>query len=118
VIRALLWDFLRSLHEIEFKSKYYSGMSGIEQVYFPHGPEAAFIVELLARPLVAAAMIRMILWRCFSALTLTRIATALRFSAGRKRWMKTLQIGRSRQEHNVLWRQRHGASRLPCAPPG
>jgi hypothetical protein len=44
VIRAVLRDFLRSLHEIEFKSKYYSGMSGIEQVYFPHGPEAAFIL--------------------------------------------------------------------------
>jgi hypothetical protein len=32
VIRALLRDFLRSLHGIEFKNKYYSGMSCIEQV--------------------------------------------------------------------------------------
>nr|WP_294504263.1 hypothetical protein [uncultured Rhodopila sp.] len=50
VIRALLRDFLRSLHEIDFKSGYYSGMGGIEQVYFLLGPEAAFhFVELLAR---------------------------------------------------------------------
>jgi hypothetical protein len=84
VIRALLRDFLRSLHEIEFKSKYYSGMSCIEQVYFPLGPEAAFILWSCS-PVVAAAMIRMILWRCFSALTLPCIATALRFSAGRQR---------------------------------
>ena len=49
VIRALLRDFLRSLHEIEFKSRYYSGMSCIEQVYFLLGPEAAFhFVEFLA----------------------------------------------------------------------
>ena len=117
MIRALLRDFLRSLHEIEFKSKYYSGMSCIEQVYFPLGPEAAFILWSCS-PVVAAAMIRMILWRCFSALTLPCIATALRFSAGQAEVIKRLQIGRSRQEHNVLWRQRHGASRLPCAPPG
>jgi hypothetical protein len=49
VIRALLRDFLRSCHEIEFKSKYYSGMSCIEQVYFLLGTEAAFhFVEFLA----------------------------------------------------------------------
>ena len=51
MLRAVLRDFLKVLHEADFKSGYYPGTSGyMAQVYFALGPEAAFhLVEFMAR---------------------------------------------------------------------
>ena len=51
-LRAALRDFIRALHETDFRSSYFSSEDGgyLAQVYLSLGPEAAFhLVEFMAR---------------------------------------------------------------------
>ena len=51
LLRAVLREFLKALHETDFKSSYFSDEGGcLPQVYFLLGPEAAFhLVGYMAR---------------------------------------------------------------------